>query len=88
MGKTCFERRVAAVHIEVAIPLPAQMRMIERHLNTRAWRNRPPLVITVFIENKRLLRYRGWNHAHCAADAPRDGHRDLIDADRQRLAVP
>ena len=56
--KPCFERRIAAVHVEIAVALPAQMRMVQRDLNARAWRDRPPPMIAVFVECESLLRDR------------------------------
>ena len=45
VDKALFERRIAAVHVEIAVALPAQMRVIQRDLDPRAWRDRPPAMI-------------------------------------------
>jgi hypothetical protein len=88
VAEALFKRRVAAVHVEITVALPAQMRMIEGDLNPRAWRDRPPQMMTVFAERERLLRYRGRYHAYRTADPSWNRHRNLVDADCQRLAVP
>ena len=45
-------------------------------------------MISILVQRKRVLRDGGRNHAHRAADAPGNRHGDLVEADRQRIAVP
>ena len=88
VGKTPFQRRVAAIHVEIAVALPAKMGLIEGHLDPRARRDRPPPMIACFVQGERLLRYGSGNHANRPPNAAGNRHGDLIEADRQRLAVP
>ena len=88
IGETLFQWRIAAVHVEIAIALPAHMRAIECHLDARARRDGPPRVIAIFVEREGVSRDRSGNDAHRAANASGNGDRDLIDADRQRFTIP
>ena len=88
VDKTAFERRVTPVHVEIAVALPAQMRLVERDLHPRAGRDRPPAMIAALVQRECLLRDGGGNDAYRAAEAPGNRDRDLVDADRQRFAVP
>src|SRR5436190_12304674 len=62
--------------------------MIEPHLDARAWRYRPPLMMTFLIQQDRLLRDRLGKQSDGSAQTAGNRNRDFIDVDGQRSAVP
>ncbi len=87
-AESMFERFFAPIAVEIRVAGPVECAAIETDINTRARRNRPPMVPLSSVEREGLGVDRLGSQRDCAAHARGQRRCPFIDLKLQSVAVP